>query len=694
LGSFFIGGEGLLTVTDLQGNTEMLVGFKGFGRNRKVNGERVIRFLLFPIPQNEHSFPLVKEESIIGFDGEEYRIKKAKKKSRGKTYFKEVVAIRTFFDLIESHEYVTRSGSMTFQAALDFVFAGTKYTYSLVDAFYAETFENFGDDNRLALFQEVMKRYGAEFELNGTHLTIKEKIGVNTDVQFRYKHNVKSVEEEFDTNNLSTYIKGFGKDGLEAEYISPNAHLFPIDTEDGLRHAKPIRDDRYTTYDGLLNRLKEELQDTPKVSVPVDFADLRKAGYPYQVANEGDNIFLIYEPMEIDLEARIMEIDEEFDHNLEPIKTKVTLANYKNNLTDQFVDFSKTQKQFESIMNNGKVRYNVLDEAVKRATESLQSAQTELEFENGIIARDKENPNRLVLLNSNGIGLSDDGGATFREAITADGFVLTAGAIGELAANNIDVSGIIELINAGGYTMIDGGAISVSTNTDFQNLDEAVGKAQTDADSAITKAVNAEGKADDANDQLSLWKYPGTSLIDGGDLYNNSVTTNKIYAAYLSAISADLGTVTAGSIRSNTSIDVETDAYIGRNIELGKYAFGGQRSIRFDGTNSWIYTNGGGLAISSIGALELDTAGVVTSRDETGFCGVGARDSEGITSALAGVGVNFRTKRTVSPSSVYFDGSDGNVSPQGINLSVDGFWLYINGTGGVGYKYWRGKYST
>src|SRR5699024_2699382 len=48
-------------------------------------------------------------------------------------------------------------------------------------------------------------------------------------------------------------------------------------------------------------------------------------------------------------------------------------------------------------------------------------------------------PNRLVLLNSKGIGISKDGGNTFTEAITADGFVLTAGAIGRLSANNIQI---------------------------------------------------------------------------------------------------------------------------------------------------------------------------------------------------------------------------------------------------------------
>ena len=93
--------------------------------------------------------------------------------------------------------------------------------------------------------------------------------------------------------------------------------------------------------------------------------------------------------------------------------------------------------------------YNALDEAVKRATEALQSAQTELEFTNGIIARDPDDPNRLVLYNSAGLGISDDGGQTFRQAITYLGVntdVLTAG---QIHTNNIQIVGEDELFLLG-----------------------------------------------------------------------------------------------------------------------------------------------------------------------------------------------------------------------------------------------------
>ncbi|CRK80298.1 phage tail protein [Neobacillus massiliamazoniensis] len=415
----------MLIITDIVGNTEALIGYKGLKRFRSVSGEKTLAFLIFPTEQNAHSFDMVQEESIIEFKGETYRIKQMNEKNKGQTFHKEVVAIHTFFDLIDEHQYDTHNGSMTFDAALQFVFAGTGYTWAVLDTFYAESFENFGNDNRLSLFQKVLKRYGAEFTINGTFLTLKRKIGNATDFQFRYSYNVKTINRSVDTNNLSTYIKGFGKqneDGsyvVKSEYTSPNAAIF------GIRHAKPVYDERYTTLEGLNERLVAELIDTPEVSITLDFADLRMVGFPYDVPGEGDDVFLIYEPMNLDLETRIIDITEAFSEFSDyPVKTDVTLANFRNNMTDQFVEFSRTQKTVtEIIEGNRKLPYRVLDDAVKRATEALQSAQTEVEFNNGFILRSKENPNYLVLVNSAGIGVSLDGGKTFRTAMTAEGFV-------------------------------------------------------------------------------------------------------------------------------------------------------------------------------------------------------------------------------------------------------------------------------
>lgn len=491
-----------ISITDLAGNTEPLTGIKQLKRTRRVNGEKIINFTVIPTDENQYSFPMVQEENKVEFDGETYVIKQMKERSIGKLFVKQCEAIHSFYvDLINSHEYNTCNGSMTIVSALDFIFSTTSYTVAVVDSFYAQDWENFGDDNRLSLFQKILERYEAEFTVSENRITIRKKIGIDTDFQFRYNYNIKTLERNVDTKGLSTYIKGFGKD-IEAEYTSPNA------TALGILHAKPVRDDRYTTYDGLMNRMKKEIQDTPAVSITVDFVDMRRAGFPYDIPGEGDRVPLIYEPMGIDIDTRIMEVEETFDQNMQVITSNVTLANYKKDFSGTI--FQTVNKAMGSILNDdGKVKYNVLDDAVKLATEAIKSAQTELIFENGIIARNKDNPNMIVAFNSAGIGISRDGGQTFQEALTYEGLVASVGIIGFISANNIK-SGTISSHND---------TFRIDLDRSSMDLYSVTGRLE----STISHAKAGDGR------EISYWTIESTANSDaaisiGKRNQNGSVT--------------------------------------------------------------------------------------------------------------------------------------------------------------------------
>lgn len=333
--------------------------------------------------------------------------------------------------MINKQQPNIHNGSMTFDDYMQFVFEDTSYSYVIMDTFYAQRFENLGNDNRLSLLQKGLERYKAEMEIVGTQVRFKSKIGNDTDFQFRYGHNIKTIQKNIDTTNLATVIRGFGAEGIEAYYRSPNADIF------GELDAPSVKDERYTSQETLLEEIKSRLQDTPELSITINFVDLRAAGYPWTVPNEGDRVFVIYEPMDdLLLETRIMEIVEIYNANLKPIKTQVTLSTQRKTFAGTM--FDNVQKQLSNIVNDdGVVKYSVLDKAVRLATEALQSAQTELEFVNGIIARDKEDPNLLVLLNSRGLGVSSDGGQTFPEAITGHGINATLITVGTMLFDRI-----------------------------------------------------------------------------------------------------------------------------------------------------------------------------------------------------------------------------------------------------------------
>src|SRR5699024_5473043 len=84
-----------------------------------------------------------------------------------------------------------------------------------------------------------------------------------------------------------------------------------------------------------------------------------------------------------------------------------------------------------------------------------------------------------------------------------------------------------------------------------------------------------------------------------------------------------------------------------------------------------------------------------TQTSETGFCGIGAmaaRRPSGY--AMAGVGVNFRVKKVTAPSSITLTKiSSNNNRIKTANLTVDGFWLYLDSNGTDDYEFWRGRYK-
>src|SRR5690606_24352180 len=108
---------------------------------------------------------------------------------------------------------------------------------------------------------------------------------------------------------------------------------------------------------------------------------------------------------------------------------------YQSNLSTAIKDIT------EGMAGRKKIPYSVLDNAVLQATKALQSAQTELLFKNGILAIDPTNPNKVVLFNSAGVGVSNDGGATFRTAMTGDGMVADTITSGSLFTNNVSIVG-------------------------------------------------------------------------------------------------------------------------------------------------------------------------------------------------------------------------------------------------------------
>jgi phage minor structural protein len=462
-----------LIVTSLSGESEILTDYTQLVRKRRVNGDYSLSFLLLKTERNQHSFDLVEEESVIEYDGILYHIKGLVEQFRGQP-IKSITAYHVFYDIIDDRIYTAlTTGAKSINEVLSFIFNGTDCTFSVIDSFPTVEFENFGNDSCLTLFQKVIDRYQAEFEIVGNNINIKKQIGSTIDFQFRFGHNIKTFKKSINTNNLSTYIKGYGKqneDGsyvVEAEYTSPYADRYK--DENGnvkLKHAPPYSNDSITQYDTLMDNLKANIQDTPEMSIELEFVTLQNAGYPFANPGLGDTVPTIYEPLNVDVELRILEIEEYPEAKKSP---KVTLSNVPKSFVNTVMNYSKQLLDKIYDDNSGKLRYNVYDDAVKRATEALNNSLTELEYppNMGIVARDPNNPNRFVVFRSAGLGITTDGGATFKEAITADGVTTELLTAGQIKTNNIQIIGNDNLFYWDGTKLI---AIDANDPTKYVQL--------------------------------------------------------------------------------------------------------------------------------------------------------------------------------------------------------------------------------
>ncbi|OEH52976.1 hypothetical protein AQ616_18910 [Oceanobacillus sp. E9] len=565
-----------LTVTDLLGNEEMLVDFKEYTRTRKVNGEKTISMTVVPSEANKHAFPLIGEEATITHGNDEYIIKKYSAKSIGNKYIKRIDAVHKFYvDLINKQQNKVHNGSITFFNYMNLVFENTGYTFAVIDSFPALSFENLGNDNRLSLLEKGLDRFQAEMEIVGNQVRFRKRVGNDTDFQFRYGHNINSIEESCETTNLATVIRGEGADGITAYYRSPNADIF------GELDAPSVIDERFTSKESLLEEMKSRLEDTPLFSTTIDFADLRAAGYPYTVPNEGDRVFVIYEPMDdLLIEARILDINEVFDADLKPIKTTVTLANHKKSFAD--VVFDNTQKQLGKIVNeDGVVRNDVLSEAMRIAAESIKNARTELQFPNegGIWAVEKDDPNKVVVFNSAGLAVSTDNMQTIRSAITAEGVVAETIMAGLMQGVNIvqddGEGGKIELVN---------GVLQTYLNN--------------------TRVMRVDDKG------LTMFSADGG--VEAGTLRDSQLTGDKSKKGISLNSARDFLNIGFGSVGEtarpvlHAQNGIETRLYIGREFSFEalpgqtRLYVDGQSVFRADHTGTTIYNNKSGMAGTSM----------------------------------------------------------------------------------------------
>ena len=443
----------VMYVKDLSGNEYVL---QATSTNEgELNGNQSFSATIYATKVNKLFINDITEMwTVTDHDGVEHKIIYCRKKGEGNSLAVEIKAVPLFFDDLDNNRiYEEYNDHMTAQRCFTLIFEDTNYNFILVDHFDAVQWEGFGaGESKLETFKRALNRYKAEFKIVGNTIYLEKQIGRDTQFQYRYKLNASNIEKEIDANEFWTYARGYGNYGdgeggedwknakLKREYTSPLAKIPQI----GIRHAPPIKNGNITSRETMDEALKTLVDESLKISVSADIHDLRKQGYPLAQPELGDRSFILDERIDLNEEVRVIHKTITRDWKGNVIDLNLTFGT--EGITKRYQSNMKTAiNQITDIMEGKrKLPYSVVDNAILKATEALRDAQTQLQFgSNGILAIDKNNPNYVTIFNSAGIGVSTDGGATFRNAITGHGINADLILVGTLAADRVGAGELV-----------------------------------------------------------------------------------------------------------------------------------------------------------------------------------------------------------------------------------------------------------
>lgn len=456
-------------VIDLEGNEYPLQVTRT--KTLEINNNETISFTILPTKVNLDFINDITEYwTIVDHDDERYKVIYFRKKGEGKLLSVDIQAIPVYIDELKRRRVYERIDQhMTAHAYFTLVFQDTNYNFVLVDSFDAQMWEGLGEGNdKASMFKDGLNRYGAEFEKVGNTFYLRSLISRETQFMYRHRLNASDITFENDASEFYTFIRGYGDYGdgeggedwqdakLIREYTSPLAQIF------GIREAPPLKDGRITDQTTMDEKLKQIVDESLKISVTAKVHDLRKQGYPLAQPRLGDKVFLIDERINFNEELRIVAIEETRDWKGEIIDENVTFGELNLVKRHQAKLLNAVNTINSLLRGQTKLPFSVMDNAVAEATKALHRMQSELNIneQGSLVAVDKNDPNNVVVFNAAGIGISDDGGATFRNALTGKGLVADVITSGSLNTNNVTVFGG----NTTDYTNIHGSTIELRGN--------------------------------------------------------------------------------------------------------------------------------------------------------------------------------------------------------------------------------------
>lgn len=257
---------------------------------------------------------------------------------------------------------------------------------------------------------------------------------------------------------------------------------------------------------------------------------------------------------------------------------------------DSDVSFDTLNDEIRQALNK---QYTDLQQAIIDATNKINGAlggyYEVLDSDNDgnpdgwLIKEYEDGHGGLIRANKAGIGLSEDGGKTYRTAITYKGINADEITSGKVKAEFIETDKLV--VGTGNVEGLDGELAELlkaaeDAESKANIAQNTANTANSTANTASTNASSALSVANSANGKIANWASANdTTLIDGAKIYTGSITAKQIASESITADKLSVGT----GVELNQFYNDEF--YDGTR---GWYGYNG--SLTAQGTNqSWAY---------------------------------------------------------------------------------------------------------
>jgi hypothetical protein len=669
--------------------TGTLIDAYNIERRRRLNSDYELSFLV-PMTSEDYLEKIQIKGHVRDERGQYYVINTRQRQRDKKKLTAQITCTHVMFKLndykVPYDEYIDEAYGIHISTLLNKINAwtGGRFTFQIHDTFDMWDIKDFGRTTALAALNQVINTYKAEIRPDNFVIHIYKKIGSQNDrYEYRTKKNIISDSFKDDSTNLVTRMYAHMKDGrtwvgMSADNLTAEERSLLQSVPGAISNGKIMVNyllspyvnywgsDSVPFFDGeniqqdiedpveLLKSTREELRkkEMPELEVTVTAADLYKIDREEHPPDLGDAA-TVYDP-QLGLQriaVRIVELTE-YPYSIDQ-HSNVTLANFalKDDI-DLIADLERSRKVMDNLLSGGRIRTEVFEAFAKQAVIDINNSKTEIKYEaRGIVLESKPNPLDQVIMTSNGIILSRDGGRSAMTAITAEGIAAPAiiGQLGSFVSMLIGSGNNITQINTNGIAAGHANFSSAPFRVDMQG--NVVANRLT-ANSANIYSSNFTNGA-----------IVGSSINVGNGMFTVSsgghmVAQSGEFRGSISASTFDGGTITGALIRTAAS---------GRRIEVDAQ---GLRTYDGSGRNRITISTGSDYGV----------AAVVFNGSGGGFAGeINSYQDGGLT--MFSSNITIGSNNTGNPISL--QGAATFAGPARFNSTVSGITLNLTEISGL-----------